>query len=245
MPSPLPVFCRMDPVIHQLPADEARHALHRLVTGYSNPAFGALPRREVDLLFLEEMVRIGLLPAQPSLYDLVHRLRISRSKARSLLYDRDLRRMNPELLDRTIREILQHPLLQKQGELYALEVENPLVADHLRARLKELNHTCDGSFSASLLRLTPEAVAALIEFYLNEEERASVRDALIAAGFPDRSLKALLTGALQVLGKKVADQAGSALAAQVGEYITCLITAATDRIRTLFRHLSGPGPIID
>jgi hypothetical protein len=48
---------------------------------------------------LEALVRIGYLDEEPSLYNLIQRLRVSRSKSRTLIYERDLRRLGNAGLD--------------------------------------------------------------------------------------------------------------------------------------------------
>lgn len=111
-------------------ADDAacRATLEFILYEYAKPAFGALPKREIDLLMLEAMVRIGCLDSEPSLYQLIQLLRVSRSKARSLVYERDLRRLGKTQLDDLLRGSLIRPHILKQGDLYCLEIENPRVA---------------------------------------------------------------------------------------------------------------------
>ena len=203
-----------------------RAALAEFLEGYLTPAFGALPKREIDLLVLELMEKLGLVDRNPSLYSLVQGLRVTRSKARNLLYDRELRRLNVDDLDARVRRALAHPLIQKQGELFVLEIENPLIADHLRARLQSLGHATDGSFSASLVKLSGDAMAALIEDYLPPADRERLRQALIRAGAPDASLTGVLKAVFRKLGGKLANEAGSELAGRAGDYLAPIVEGA-------------------
>ncbi len=218
---------------------ECRAALMEFLQGYLTPAFGALPKREVDLLVLELMERLGLVDRNPSLYSLVQGLRVTRSKARNLLYDRELRRLNVDDLDCRVLQALTRPLIQKQGDLFVLEIENPLVADHLRARLQNLGHATDGSFSASLVKLSGDAMAALIEDYMPPAKRERLRQALIRAGAPDTSLTGVLKSVFRKLGGKLADEAGSELAGRAGDYLAPIVegaaAAASKSVKELFQ----------
>ncbi len=206
-------------------ADDAtlRAALQALLVGATTPAFGALPKRETDLLLLEALITVGYLNASPDLYSLVRLLRTTKSRARALLYERELRLRDSTQLDEMVRAALRRPLLQKQGEVFGIEVENPLVADHVRALLKEVGHTSDGSFSPSLIRISLDAAAALIERMIEKSERPALKKALVAAGAPDKSLKGAIHGILTKVGSKVAGKAGEALMDDAAEYIAPLL----------------------
>jgi hypothetical protein len=54
-------------------ADDAtcRATLAYNLSEYAKPAFGALPKREIDMLILDALVRIGYLDSEPSLYQLI------------------------------------------------------------------------------------------------------------------------------------------------------------------------------
>lgn len=201
---------------------------------YLTPAFGSIPKREVDLLVFEMLEKIGYTKSEPDLYNLVQQLKVTRSKARNLLYDNELRKLSQADLDEKVKISLKNPIIQKQGDLFALEIESPLVGDHLRSKLKELNHTSDGSFSPTLIKLTKSALIAVIESYLSKNDQKNIQKALIKAGMPDKSFKGMLSGALKAVGKKVASNAGEDLAEAAGEYLSPLIDGATDKIIELF-----------
>ncbi len=140
-------------------ADDAacRATLEYILSEFAKPAFGALPKRETELLMLEALVRIGYLDSEPSLYQLIQLLKISRSKSRSLVYERDLRHLGKTQLDDLLKGALVKPHILKQGDLFCLEIENPLVLDHLKDKLQRLGFATDGSFSPSLVRLSRDA----------------------------------------------------------------------------------------
>ncbi len=159
--------------LDKLKPKEARNILEGFLYAYLTPAFGSIPKREIDLLVFEMLEKIGYTKKETDIYNLVQQLRVTRSKARNLLYDNELRKLSLTELDSMVKEAVKNPIIQKQGDLFALEIENLLVADHLRYKLKKLNHASDGSFSPSLIKLTKTALVAVMADYWNKN---SVKD---------------------------------------------------------------------
>lgn len=188
---------------------QVKDVLDLILTTYLSPAFGSLTKRETDILMFTVLEKIGYIEKNPTLYSLVQNLRVTRSKARNLLYDRELRRLEAKDLDELVKENLKRPLIQKQGDLFVLEIENPLVIDHLKSKLQSLGHTSDGSFSSSLVKLSDGAIIALLDSLLDDKRKDAVKKEFIKAGLPDKSFKGILKDVLKALGKKAADETGS------------------------------------
>jgi hypothetical protein len=222
-------------------ADDAtcRATLEYILTEFASPAFGAIPKKEIELLMLEALVQIGYLDSEPSLYHLIQLLRVSRSKSRSLVYERDLRRLGKTQLDELPRRSLVSPHILKQGDLFCLEIENPLVVDHLKDKLQQLGFATDGSFSPSLVRLSRDAFNALIVDCVPSGNQMAVRAALVAAGAPDGTFGGVIKGVLVKLGGKFADSAGEEIAGNISEYLEPILSGATSeitsRVSELFR----------
>ena len=213
-------------------------ALDSFLLGYLNPTFSVLPKGEIELQVLKLLIELGAISKNPSIYELVSKLRITRAKARKLIYDRELRTRTTEDLDREVRELLKNPLIQKSGELFVLEVENPLIADHLRSKLKRLNHVTDGSFSPSIVSLTLNAIVALIEDEVPESDQKLATASLIAAGAPEKTFRGIVKATLRKLGSKIASDTGDAVAEQVSDYvgplIDCTVEITKDKFKVLF-----------
>lgn len=225
-------------------ADQAkvRAVLAQLLSQYLNPAFGALPKNEVELLMLNSLAQLGAISAEPQVYELVANLRVTRAKARGLLYNRELRQSSAADLDLKVKTLLKRPLLQKDGELFVLEVENPLVADHLRAKLQSLGYLSDGSFSPSLIKLSLAAVCALIESLLTADEVRRVQAALVAAGAPDGSFKGVLKATLKKLASKIAADSGEALMEKASELMSPILDAGIAVLSAKAGELFAPTP---
>jgi hypothetical protein len=223
-------------------SQKTKVALDAFLLAYLNPAFGALPKAEVELLVLRLLAQLGAVSERPSVYELVSTLKVTRSKARRLIYDQELRSRTSRELDEDIRVLLRKPILQKRGDSFALEIENPLLADHVRAKLKELGHVTDGSFSPSLVTLTVDAMVALIEIQFSDAQRSAALEALVKAGAPDKSIRGALRAALKKLGEKIADESGQAVAEEVAKYMGPLLDASRSAITAAFKSIFASGP---
>lgn len=218
-----------------------KDGLFSFLEKYLRPAFGTLPKREIDVLVLELLQKLGFIKPDPSIYELITQLRVTRSKARNLFYDLELRKLEDEKLDDKVREALKKPLIQKQGDSFVLEIENPLVLDHLRALVQRLGYATDGSFSPSLVKLTGTSFAVLIEHFVDPASQELLKEAYIKAGGTDDSFKGVLKSLLKKLGTKIADDAGRAVAEKASDYLSPLLDVAVDQFRAMAGKLIGEG----
>lgn len=214
-----------------------RETLEYILCEFSKPAFGALPKKEIELLMLDGLARIGYLADEPSLYELVQLLKVSKSKSRSLIYERDLRRLGSVELDRLLVGALTKPHIMKQGDLFLLEIENPLVIDHLKEKLRSLGYATDGSFSPSLVKLSIDAFNALVANSIPATSQSAVKAALVKAGAPDGSFGAVIRGVLVKLGGRFADSAGEEVAGNISDYLGPIFSGATKEITSKISEL--------
>ena len=163
----------LESILNELTEGETKKVLAGFLHSFTNPAFGSLPKNEIELKVLEMLVELTAIEKEPKEYELVSKLRITRSKARNLIYARELRRSNSQQLDEKVKNLLKKPIVQKKGDSFVMEVENPLVSDHLRAKVQGLGFYTDGSFSPSIIKLGGDAITALIESYLTKEESSN------------------------------------------------------------------------
>jgi hypothetical protein len=223
--------------IADLDDSERREILGFILEGFLTPSFGSMPRKEIELLMLEGLVKARYLDADPTLYQLTQRLKITRARSRNLIYERDLRRLDAAKLDQLLQSVITKPLIQKQGDLFCLEIENPLLTDHIKYRLGQLGHVTDGSFSPSIVKLTLDAFKALVADAIPQQRHASIMDALIAAGATDESFAGLIRGFLKKLGGRFADSAGEELGESISDYLVPLFSGTSSEITSRFSNL--------
>lgn len=144
----------------------AETSLDEFLKAYSNPAFGALPKAQIDAFvvrILQEKKEIENI----DIWSLVEKLKISSSRARSIIYNISLQTMKDgSSIDEDVKKILiENPVYEKDGECFSLDVENPLIMDRIKSVLREKNSISNNSFSPSIIRLSPKAFVELMKYY--------------------------------------------------------------------------------
>lgn len=233
----------------EAPPEQVKTALRSLLAVATTPAFGAVSKRELELALFEMLRDIGVIEQKASLFSLMTDLRVTRAKASQLLFDFEVRARGSDSagLDDEVRLALAQTKFAKDGDLFVLEIENPLVQAHLRNRLRELGHVSDASFNSAIVRMSSDAAADLIVELIPPDSRTAVKNALVAAGAPDGSVSGVLKGAVKTLAKKIAGEAGDAIAGEVvdkaGEFLKPVFDAATGGVTEAWNGLwQRPAP---
>lgn len=219
-------------------AEDVKKAFIRFMKIYMAPAFGSISKRDLDISLFMELQELGLIDKNPEIYELVSDLRVTRAKARNLLYEAKLRSSSDEDLDLELKELLQKPLFLKDNEKVGIEIENPYLIDHLRYKLKKMNHITDGSFSPELVKLTTDAFIDLFKSYLPEKSEKKIIKALVDSGVVgDKSFAGVMTSIMKKLGSKVADKAGSEVAESIVDYLGPIINGNIKTIKDVIAPL--------
>ena len=204
-------------------ADVCKSALAHIIGVAMNPALGSASKRELELSVLEALTRLNAIPKNPTTFQLMRELRISKGRARGLLYDRDIRSMSKEMLDDMARSALSKPRLLSKGHAIAVDIDNPLLSEHIKDVVRSMGYTSDNSFSSSLIQLNDEAAAALIDYYVPEATRKAALSVFHKAGMKDKSLKGVLVGMIRHGAGKLAGEAGDAVAKHLSETVGSLL----------------------
>lgn len=228
--------------ISATPEEQRVKILRQILEGATTPAFGALPKKELELLLVEAMVAIGYLDSNPSTYELVRKLRVTSTRARSIIYDRELRRQDSVSLEEMAAVAIRHPLLQSHRYVVAMDIENPYLAEHLRDKIRSLGFASDGSFSPTLIRITESAAAALIDAYLSQPERKAVSKALAAEFGKSMDARTLIAKALAAGAAALAGKAGEELASAGANLVGSFFSGSVEQIRNVFQTLIGEPP---
>lgn len=230
-----------DQLINKLNAVDpelAKQALVGFIKSYITPAFGSLPKREIDIALFQILQDLKIFDKNPEIYALLSSLRVTRSKARGLLYEANLRSNNDSNLDDELFNLLKDPVFLKDNDKICLEIGNPLLIDHLKHSLKEIKRITDGSFSPELVKLTPEAYLALINKKFAKVSKKDIKKALIDCGAKKQiNAKSLFVAVLKNIGKKVLGDATDTVGEAIGDYIGPLITHASKSATKLVEEI--------
>ncbi|RAR75687.1 hypothetical protein [Flavobacterium aciduliphilum] len=225
--------------IDSLKSEEIKIVFKELMTDYFSPAFGSISKRDLDILLFTKLQKLGLISDNPEMYELISELRVTRAKARNLLYESKLRQSTTKQLDAELINYLSNPIFLKENDKIGLEIGNPYLIDYLKDKLKKLNHITDGSFSPELIKLTPDAFVALFDSYIPEESKKQITEALVTIGAKaDTSWKGFLKGVFKKLGTKIADKAGEEIAENIVDYLSPFFTSdGVSKIQEKFKDL--------
>jgi hypothetical protein len=147
----------------------AETSLDEFLKAYSNPAFGALPKAQIDA-FVVRILRERKEIENIDIWNLVEKLKISSSRARSIIYNISLQTMKDgSSIDEDVKKILiENPIYEEDGGCFLLDVENPLIMDRIKSVLRERNSISNNSFSPSIIRLSLKAFVELMKHYTDD-----------------------------------------------------------------------------
>lgn len=197
---------------------QLKAALEHLLAAHTLPVFGAAKQVEHEVAALRALKMLGALPDNADEYTLVTTLRITKAKARNLLYQDALRTLtSPQQIEDSLRALVMQPTATKDGDLILLEVPQPFLMDALRHRIRQLGFLSDGSFAGSIARLPQRALAALIEDLVPPADRKSVAARLRRQGIEGDDLHSLILGLIKTAGRAAAGSASEQLGATLAE----------------------------
>lgn len=202
-------------------ADEntCKEALSFLLSCHFSPVFGSAKSIEHEVAAFQALQRLGFINDKPDEYEVVMALRVTKAKARSLLYQTALRELSSEdVMESELKKVLVNARVLKGGDNIYVEVVDPLLMDYFRQRIRSLGYLSDGSFSGTVAKIPTSALAALIAELIPNSEHAGVQERLRSQGVPGTDLQSLIKGALSALGKRSAGTAGEQIGDQLGEF---------------------------
>lgn len=200
-------------------SDELRDVLKKILLNYCSPSFGGMAKHDTDLLIFDAMISLSIFDSTPSIYDVMRELKVTRSKARNLIYEHQLRSVeNEHQLLVELREILKHPLLSSKSDNVCLEIDNPYMVDFIRNELKKLGHITDGSFNPEMVKMSTAAFSDLYYNCMEEADKKELKNRMIKLGVtPDMSLKAVLPHLFKEVATKVAKAAFGKVGQDIAE----------------------------
>ena len=219
-------------------AGEVKKEFIDLVESYLQPSYGSMSKRDFEILLFMKLQNLDAIDENPDLYQLIKDLKISRTRVRNLLYEAKIRTSEDGDLDSELIKLLEKPVFLKDGDKVAIEIQNPLITDHFRFKLKALGYITDGSFSAELVKLTYSAYIELVVKMMDEKVKTETKDALVAAGImPDTSFKGVFTEIVKKIGAKIANEAGEQAVEEAGKYLSPIISGRIDDAKNMLLKL--------
>lgn len=221
--------------------DILKECLTDVLSVYGNPSFGSMSKRDVDLTVFFVLQKLNYISEEPTIYEIMQKLKVTRSKARNLIYEAEIRRLKDEKdLDNLLRKKIEHPIFGKIGDKITLEIDNPLLIDHLRYRLKKLGAITDGSFHAEIVSMTHEAFSDLYVDLLPENDANEIYDKFVALGVArERGAKPFLKAALKCVAHAALGKAGEELVGAAKDIVGDWIQGVKENIPNVGTPIQG------
>ena len=200
--------------------------IKHLYSSFLTPSFGSLPKREIELLLLNGLKTIDVLPKDFNSYDLSAAFRISKTRAANLIYDADLRWKEQTQLEKEIRELLSSPVALPENDKgrVKLQIESLRLKDEIRSVLHDKKFLTDSSFSADVLEVPLEGFKYLVSYYYPGINKKEAKTLLKQSGVLNSlDAKMILSDILKTATSKIAGNAGERLSTYLVDELVKLI----------------------
>ncbi len=197
---------------------------------HSNSVFGAFKQIEYEVATIKALKLIGYLDENSDEYDYIEKLKVTKAKARMLLYQESLR--SDMDIKEELKKVLQNPKIQKvENDKYLIEINNPLLMDKFRKEIRNLGFIADGTYSGSLSKISNDALAGLIDNLLEDEKiKKDIINKLRKQGFHDISFTGFINAALGKVGERVAGEVGNEIANTFGEFCEDVFSNSIEKL---------------
>jgi hypothetical protein len=218
--------------VKKLIEHQCREFIIEILKYYFTPSFGAIKQREFEIYLFQILKDYGFFASEePSIFEVISKLQVTRGKAKSLIYESNLRFGKDKLDERVKEELKRAKFLKLDGSMIGLDIEDPLLIDYLKDKLKKLGHPTDGSYSNQILKITADAYVSLLDEYIENDVKNEVVDELIKDNLiQERSFKGVVKLVMKGLISKAIGTASDQL---IEEYISPLFDKSSNFVSTV------------
>lgn len=222
---------------------DANAFLQDFFTVFVRNGYGALPKREIELLVLELLLKHSSTwsSEEPPTYELARLLRISPRRLRSLLDDlayRDAAR-DENWCRKQLRDILKKSEKIKHGTWIAVQIDDGLIRDFATATVRREFGIVDTSFNTAIVKLTGEKFGALAASVLEPEEWEPILEALDTAKMETEQDPKSPKSAIRLFIDAFATSAGEEAGKQTVDLGFTLLSGGTNKILGAINAITG------
>lgn len=136
--------------------------------GYFAVAFAATPKSEIDQLVFDALVKVKIIDPNGPIYTIARVLKVTPAKARSLLFQHQLRNDDSDL-DQAVLRTLSQAKFSVDDKRLSFGVESPLIRSVIEARLKAVGVFSDISLNGEILRLPTNQLGTFVRAFMTGE----------------------------------------------------------------------------
>lgn len=159
---------------------------------YLVPALGVLPKTEIDLWVFTFLVEAKAVDPNGSIFTLARSLNITPAKARSLIFQYQLRHVTEADTDKEVLKTIASARYWKEGSNLAFGVESPLVRAAISAKMRERGVFADVSLSGDILKVSPEQFGDVLVTLLPADVAKELAKKLSKQGVNEGKVKAAI-----------------------------------------------------
>lgn len=131
--------------------EEIKKSFDELLKLYLSPAFGSISKRDFEIALFIELQRLGII--EDNVYEIIKSLKITKSKAQSLIYESKLRTTDEKSLKMEFQEIIKIQNIKNiEKNKIIIEVVNPYLRDFIKNEFRKLGSVVDTSFNSDILK---------------------------------------------------------------------------------------------
>lgn len=138
----------------------------RFMEAYASSAFGVLPKREIDLAIFSFLIQNDVVDADGSMYRLARALNLTPARARSLLFEYQLRNVSEADTDHAVMMALTTSKYWKDGSNVSFGVTSPLVKAAITGKMQDRGVFADVTLSGDILKIDPGHFAEVLNSLL-------------------------------------------------------------------------------
>lgn len=144
-----------------------------------------MAKREVDVLVFY-LLEAGYAFDGLTNYQIARKLRTTPNKVKNLKYESKLRFDNAILEDESyllieLKKYFEKPIINLDQNWLYIQIENPMLMDALRAKLKEGGTLYDGSFNSELVKLSSKDYGLLLDKLIFDETDIALKKEAMTA----------------------------------------------------------------
>ncbi len=135
----------------------------QFIDSFTTPSFGALPKKEIELLVLRLLVESGFFGDKFDSYTMSRKLRIPVNKAKNLFYEYQLRFTDDS--NDLIIELLSKAKVSFQDKrpIIEIEVDSLFVRNKFESLVRDSNGIVDYSFNRNILKFNTDTYFSILE----------------------------------------------------------------------------------
>jgi hypothetical protein len=145
---------------------------------YAAAAFGILPKTEIDLQIFSFLAAKGVIDIDGPSYRMARALNITPAKARTLLFQHQLRTVSEGDTDHEVMMTITTARYWKDGDKLSFGVSSPLVRAAISAKMEEGGVFADVSLSGNILRVDPARFGEVIDSLISPSQARRILEHL-------------------------------------------------------------------